>query len=203
MGERRETIVAAAAAVMCRKGFHETSVEDVIKESGLCGKGHFYHYFKSKEELGYAVLRHQFAHFAERSLAVLRDPTKGPLERLEEFIDTVMVTSERDGDDPCGALAMEMADKHEGFRQQVDALFERWTAQIEALFWEARPQFGEYVDISRLARFTVATLEGALFTSRVRRDPGVSADVMAELKRYVASQLRERERVFAAPIIDR
>ena len=50
----------AATAVMRRQGFGDTSINEVIREAGLCGKGHFYHYFKSKEELGYAVLKLQF-----------------------------------------------------------------------------------------------------------------------------------------------
>jgi AcrR family transcriptional regulator len=49
MKDRRTQIVEAATAVMRRQGFSDTSIDDVIRESGLCGKGHFYHYFKSKE----------------------------------------------------------------------------------------------------------------------------------------------------------
>ena len=49
MKDRRTQIVEAASAVMRRQGFGDTSIDEVIRESGLCGKGHFYHYFKSKE----------------------------------------------------------------------------------------------------------------------------------------------------------
>ena len=63
---------------------------DVIRETGLSGKSHFYHYFKSKEELGYAVLNRQFERFAERGLAILREPMIDPLERLYLFIDSVV-----------------------------------------------------------------------------------------------------------------
>ena len=64
-----------------------TSVDDVIKGAKLSGKSHFYHYFKSKEELGYEVLNRQFERFAERGLAILREPMIDPLERLNLFID--------------------------------------------------------------------------------------------------------------------
>ena len=141
--DRRAEIVDAAAAVMTQKGYQQTSVDDVIREAGLCGKGHFYHYFRSKEELGYAVLRHQFELFAEHGLGVLRDPVLPPLERLERFIDWVVEGhAERgccEGVSPCGALATEMSEQHEGFRRHVDALFDRWAGQLQALLWEARP----------------------------------------------------------------
>ena len=76
MKDRRTQIIEAATAVMVRQGFGDTSIDEVIRESGLCGKGHFYHYFKSKEELGYAVLKLQFESFAERGLTALREPTR-------------------------------------------------------------------------------------------------------------------------------
>lgn len=195
-------IVDAAAVVMGRQGFQQTSVEDVIREAGLCGKGHFYHYFKSKEELGYAVLRHQFETFAEKGLAVLRDPLLPPLDRLNRFVDWVVESQEErgccEGVSPCGALATEMAEQHEGFRRHVDTLFERWTAQLQALLWEARPLLVDGVDTEGLARFMVATLEGALFMSRVKREVSVLQGIARDLKRYVASHVRPVERVDGA-----
>jgi TetR/AcrR family transcriptional regulator, transcriptional repressor for nem operon len=194
MRDRRTHIIEAASAVMARQGYQQTSVDDVIKEAGLCGKAHFYHYFKSKEELGHAVLRHQFERFTERGLALLRDPMVEPLERLNLFIDTVVASqAERGctGAGPCGMIAAEMVEMHEGFRQSVEVLFERWTAQLQALLWEARPQLKEDVDIARLARFIVATLEGALFMSRVKREITVLEGIAADLKRFVASHVRD------------
>ena len=57
---------------MRRQGFGDTSIAAEIRADGQCGPGHFYHYFKSKEELGYAVLKLQFEDFAERGLVALR-----------------------------------------------------------------------------------------------------------------------------------
>ncbi len=201
MGDRRAQIVDAATAVMTSRGFQQTSVDDVIREAGLCGKAHFYHYFKSKEELGYAVLRHQFESFADEGLGILRDPLVDPVERLDRFLDWI-VESNNDCDcsvmGPCGGLAAEMARQHEGFRKQIDAVFEGWTAQLQALLWEARSQLCSDSDPERMARFMVATLEGAFFMSRVKQESTVLAGVATELKRYVTSQLRETPRVSVA-----
>jgi len=196
MKDRRTQIVEAATAVMRRQGFSDTSIDEVIRESGLCGKGHFYHYFKSKEELGYAVLKLQFDSFAELGLTALRDPTVEPIERLMRFIDAVISAQSPSGctiGTPSGELPTEMASLHEGFKRLVDALFQRWTDQIEALLWEARPKLTEDADTARLARFIVATLAGARFMARVKGDAANGADIGTELKRSVWSYARERE----------
>jgi TetR/AcrR family transcriptional repressor of nem operon len=194
MRDRRTQIVDAATKLIARQGFQQTSVDDVIREAGLCGKGHFYHYFKSKEELGSAVLRRQFERFADRGLAILREPMTGPLERLDLFIDATVASQAERGCPagcPFGNFAAEMAESHEGFRQQVEAVFERWASQIQALLWEARPQLKDDVDIARLARFIVATLEGAMLMSRVKRAIDVMEGIAADLKRFIAMHVRD------------
>jgi TetR/AcrR family transcriptional repressor of nem operon len=194
VSDRRIQILDAAAHLISERGFTLTSIDDVIRESRLSGKSHFYHYFKSKEELGYAVLNRQFERFADRGLAILREPMIDPLERLDLFIDSlVALQAERGckGGSPFGSLAAEMADAHEGFRKRIDVVFERWASQIQSLLWEARSQLNEEVDAARLSRFIIATLEGALLMSRVNRDIAVLQAIAADLKRFIAMHVRD------------
>ena len=192
--ERRAEILDTAARLIAEQGFTQTSVEDVIREARLSGKSHFYHYFRSKEELGYEVLNRQFERFAERGLAILREPMIDPMERLNLFIDSLVTVQAAQGCKrgcPFGNLAAEMADAHEGFRARIETVFERWAGQIQSLLWEARGQLGDDVDAARLSRFIIATLEGALLMSRVQRDVSVLQGIAADLKRFVASHVRE------------
>ena len=192
--DRRSEILDAAAQLITERGFRETSVDDVIKSSKLSGKSHFYHYFKSKEELGYEVLNRQFERFAERGLAILREPMIDPLERLYLFLDTVVAAQAQrgfKGGSPFGNLAAEMADAHEGFRKRIEIVFERWASQIQSLLWEARPQLVDEVDAARLSRFIIATLEGALLMSRVQRDLAMLQGIVADLKRFIGMHLRD------------
>jgi TetR/AcrR family transcriptional regulator, transcriptional repressor for nem operon len=195
VNQRRTQILDAAATLMGRQGFSATSIDDVIRESRLSGKSHFYHYFRSKEELGYEVLDRQFERFAERGLAILREPMIDPLERLHLFIDSLVAAhAERgcQGGSPFGSLASEMADAHEGFRLRIAQVFSRWASQIQSLLWEARPQMTDDLDSVRLSRFVIAALEGGLMMSRVKRDIGVLEGIAADLKRYIASYVRDQ-----------
>ncbi len=193
MNTRRIQILDAASELIAEKGFVQTSVDDVIARAGLSGKSHFYHYFKSKDELGHEVLARQFDVLGERGLAILREPTLDPIERLLVFIDSVVaIQAERGlkGGSPFGALATEMAEKNEGFRIRIARVFRNWTTEIAGLLRQAQDRLEEEADPSRLARFIVATLEGATTMARMKRDVSVMHGVATDLKRFVASQVR-------------
>jgi TetR/AcrR family transcriptional regulator, transcriptional repressor for nem operon len=192
--DRRTQILDAAATLIAERGFTSTSVDDVIRGAKLSGKSHFYHYFKSKEELGYEVLNRQFERFAERGLAILREPMIDPLERLNLFIDAIVALQAESGGrrgSPFGNLAAELADAHEGFRVRIEAVFERWASQIRSLLWEARPQLHDDVDAVRLSRFIIAALEGAVLMTRVKRDMSVLEGIAIDLKRFILMHVRD------------
>jgi TetR/AcrR family transcriptional regulator, transcriptional repressor for nem operon len=196
VSNRRIAILDAAARIINERGFTHTSVEDLIAATGLSGKSHFYHYFPSKEALGLAVLDRQFDRFTERGLAILSEPMIDPLDRLTLFIDTLVALQRERGTgygSPFGNMAGELADVHEGFRKRLDQVFERWATQIEALLEEQRPQLREGVNTARLARFVIAALEGGMLMTRVTRDVTVMEGIGEDLKRFIATHLRDGE----------
>ncbi len=189
----RDRIVDAAAGLIAERGFKATSVDDVIAQAGLSGKSHFYHYFESKDALGYEVLSRQFERFTERGLVILREPMIDPIERLYLFIDSLVAVQTERGfriGSPFGNLATEMAEMHEGFRERLAAVFDRWAAQLQGLLWEARPILTEDADPARLSRFIIATLEGAMLLSKVNRDAEMLRGIAEDLKRFVSSHTR-------------
>jgi TetR/AcrR family transcriptional repressor of nem operon len=190
---RRIAILDAAASLINQQGFSRTSVEELIDAAGLSGKSHFYHYFKSKDELGYEVLERQFSRVAERGLALLREPMIQPMDRLTLFIDTMVALQRERGTrhgSPFGNLAGELADSHEGFRRRLDAVFETWATALTSLLDEMRPQLRDGTDTTRVAHFIVAAIEGGMLLARVKRDSHVMANIGDDLKEYVAMQLR-------------
>lgn len=190
---RRTQILDAASELIAEKGFVQTSVADVISHAGLSGKSHFYHYFKSKEEFGHEVLARQFDVLGERGIAILREVSLDPLERLYRFIDSVVAIQAERGmksGSPFGALAAEMAEKEEGFRVRIARVFRSWTEEIAGLLTQAAGQLEEDADPMRLARFVVATLEGATTMARMKRDMSVMHGVATDLKRFVAGHAR-------------
>lgn len=196
MTARRTQILDAAAALITERGFQQTSVDDLIECAGLSGKSHFYHYFKSKEELGYEVLGRQFDLVAEKGLTILREPTLEPIERLNLFIDSIVAVYAEKGSrcgSPFGLLATEMAEKDEGFRLRIAQVFRGWSSQIQSLLEELGDQLTDEAEPQRLARFIIATLEGATQMARMKRDVSIVYGVAVDLKRFIAGHVRKLE----------
>jgi TetR/AcrR family transcriptional regulator, transcriptional repressor for nem operon len=192
VSDTRLRILDAAARLISQNGFAQTTVDDVISAAGLSGKSHFYHHFKSKEALGYGVLDRTFERFTERGLAMLREPMIEPADRLALFIESIATLAEERegrGGSPFGAWVSEVADSHEGFRTRLDAMFDRWSRQIQSLLWELRPQMRAGVDEARLANFIIAALEGGMLLAKVKRSPAVMHAIGDDLKRFVATHL--------------
>ncbi len=195
MNPRRLQILDAAATLFNEKGFAQTSVDEVIHAASLSGKSHFYHYFKSKEELGLEVIGRQFELMAEKGAAILREPSIDALERLNLFIDSVVALQVESGSkcgSPFGMLGAEMAERDEGFRLRIALSFREWIEQIQSLLESVRDQLTDDAEPRRLARFIVATLEGATQIARMKRDVSVIHGIALDLKRFIASQHRRK-----------
>jgi TetR/AcrR family transcriptional repressor of nem operon len=187
----REAVIAAAMRLIPVHGYNAMALDDVLRESGV-GKGNFYYHFKSKEDLGHAILDQIVDGFLERTLApCFADPDGAPLGQIRCFLDRVVEAQrERNCVGGCvmGNLASELSDIHEGFRTRLATLFTAWQARLATALDSARRR-GELAsgsDPETVARFVVASLEGAILLAKVSKDIRVMEQCVGELKRYLA-----------------
>jgi len=186
----RDQILDAAARLIHVRGYHATSLDDVLRESGV-GKGNFYYYFKSKEDLGYAILDRAARGLVERSLGPsFADPEASPLDQIRAFLNRVLETQRQRnciGGCVMGNLASELSDVHEGFRTRLAGIFDIWRTHLaEALSRaQARGQIRATADVSRLAQFLVAGLEGGILLSKVSKDITVMERCVEELVQHL------------------
>lgn len=68
--ERRAQIIQAALACFTRKGYNNTTMDDIVTKSGL-SKGTLYWYFKSKDDLFVQAIASFFVDWGEESVAAL------------------------------------------------------------------------------------------------------------------------------------
>jgi len=82
--EMREHILDVARALMTHKGYTAVGLNEVLSTAGV-PKGSFYHYFKSKEEFGQALLDVYFAEYLSRIEPILRQQPTGAQSLLKYF----------------------------------------------------------------------------------------------------------------------
>jgi TetR/AcrR family transcriptional regulator, transcriptional repressor for nem operon len=186
----RDQILDAASRIIHLRGYHCTSLDDVLRESNV-GKGNFYYYFKSKEDLGYAIIDRVVKSFVDRILEpAFGDGTGNPLDQIAAFLDRV-VDAQRErrgvGGCPMGNLACELSDVHEGFRQRLAGIFALWHARMTAVLQRGQAMGDLRADFDPVgaAQFLVAALEGALLMTKVTRDVSVLEKCADELNNHL------------------
>jgi AcrR family transcriptional regulator len=80
--ERRHQLMTQAAVLFADRGYHPTSVADIVDALGV-GKGVFYWYFPSKEELFVEILRDAQYRLRKRQQAEIGDEPD-PILRIEK-----------------------------------------------------------------------------------------------------------------------
>lgn len=86
--ERRRQLMDHATSRFAERGYHPTSVAEIVSSLGV-GKGVFYWYFSSKEELFLEILR-EAQHELRRAQSLAIGDEPDPLRRIEAGIRATM-----------------------------------------------------------------------------------------------------------------
>jgi len=195
--QTREAILEVATRLIQIKGYKATSLDDVLRESGV-GKGSFYYYFKSKEDLGHAILDSLVGSFIERTVEpCFADEAGHPMDQIRCFLDRVLHTQRECncvGGCPLGNLASELSDVHEGFRARLAEVFSAWRQRLTQVLRRGRDRGDVRPDCrpEDVAQFLVASLEGAILLTKVAKDIAVMEQCVSEMKRYLAGYEERR-----------
>ncbi len=188
-GDARTRLLEAARAVIRRKGFAATTVDDLCTEASVT-KGAFFHHFKSKEDLGVAA-----AHFwAETTTAFFKvAPYHGPddpLERVLAYVDFRKSIIEGDmAEWTClvGTMAQEVYGSFPAIRDACADSILGHAATLEPDIQSAMDARGMSPDwtAASLARHTQTVLQGAFILAKATNDRAMALESVDHLKRYI------------------
>jgi len=173
--DTRSDIIKIGTELISRQGYNATGIEMVLKEAGV-PKGSFYHYFKSKEEFGLAVMDVFADYYSQRMTALLQDTALSPLTRIRRLLEGSL---ERFSRNQCskgcliGNLGQEMADQNERFRARLDEIFDDWRRLFAACLSEAQAakELDSRLEAEALASFILSGWEGAILRAKVMKSP--------------------------------
>src|ERR1700688_5307594 len=131
--DKRTRLIETAMKLAYRNGFRETSLAD-IAEAAHVPVGNVYYYFKTKEELGEAVVERRLAQFRELREEI--DRLSSPKQRLFAFVESIHGNREKlaRGGCPLGGLCSELHKEGGALAKKSAALFTEPMGWLEEQF---------------------------------------------------------------------
>lgn len=187
----RELLLDAAEREIHLHGFQGASLARLLAETGLT-KGAFYHHFPSKQALGYAIVEERLN---QMITGMWIEPLRQHTNPLLGMIAVIREASEQLGDElvrmgcPLNNLAQEMSPIDEGFRQRIARVYDRWHRSIvEGLLrGQGAGLVRTDIDCDAVARFIIASIEGALGMAKNAQNPAILVQCGVALSGYINS----------------
>jgi AcrR family transcriptional regulator len=187
--DARQRLVQAALKLFATRGYHNTSISDILRESG-CTRGLLYYYFSSKEELGYAALDEWIRLFIEQGAASHLRTDEHPIDRLLKVVEDLPVGLRLDpGGSITIAIGARMAAVHEGFRQRLLARLSPIVDGTEQMLRKgtADGQIADRVDPRQLAHIAAIMAHGIQMAGLLGQDEVISEDARRWIRDYLNS----------------
>ena len=171
--DTRNALVWCGTELLTERGFQITGIDEVLKRVGV-PKGSFYHYFKSKDHFGHAVIDNYEAYYAKKMDRIFGDSSQSPLQRLVNFTANAkngMVKFDFKRGCLIGNLGQELAALDTQFRERLEGVLVSWEKRIAECLSESI-DIGELApgqDPQALSRFFWVGWEGAILRSKLMR----------------------------------
>ncbi|QEX24637.1 TetR family transcriptional regulator [Hypericibacter adhaerens] len=178
----RRRIVKAAATEFRRHGISETGLSELMAAAGLTHGG-FYRHFDSKEQLVAEACAAAVEPEVDSFLAVCSQ--KCEQKALEALAANYLSTKHRDdpsGGCPFAALGSELARSDEHTRATATASFTKLVDMVAARLDKTKPEVAK-----QRALVALSLMIGALTLSRIVNDPKLSADILRQAKKQIAT----------------
>ncbi|GAA0793573.1 TetR/AcrR family transcriptional regulator [Marinobacterium sediminicola] len=169
--ETRQALIQAGLAILTEKGYSAVGIDQILRSVNV-PKGSFYHYFKSKEAFGQALIDAYAEYFARKLDRFLLNTDIAPLQRLRNFIDDAgqgMARYAFRRGCLVGNLGQEMSLLPESFREQLSGVFEDWQQRTARCLRDAQAQneIPADLDCEHLAAWFWIGWEGAVLRAKL------------------------------------
>jgi AcrR family transcriptional regulator len=158
----QERILNAAETLFSRKGYYDTSMDEIVSGSGL-SKGAIYGYFRSKEDLFLALQEHQQASGFEQIKSMF-SPKETAKSKLVKIIDLVFASQAECSKEDC-RIVFEFwvaAPRIKSLQGRMNSRYKKSHRFLASIIKEGiiNGEFRQDVDADSLTSLLMATLDG-------------------------------------------
>ena len=187
----KEKLLDAAQRLMLAKGYPATTVDEICEAAGLT-KGSFFHYFRSKEDLGKEALDRFYTQSNQAIGDAPFHKNTDPLKRVYGYVDFIIqMFKHPQAPNACliGNFSLELSDTHPAFRALCAHYFGQWAKFLKKDLDEAKKKYApkSSFDTQSLAEHCVAIIEGSFILGKAQQDKKVLENNLKHYKHYLKS----------------
>jgi len=168
----RGKILESARELFNAKGFSTTTINDLVEATGM-QKGALYFHFPGKD----AIAREVLAEATDEFMGFLDNALGGgnPGASLDNFFRCALekhLATGFVGGCIFGNTALEMSDSNPEFAEAIEKVFDEWICRVGIAVSDAQGRGQIRTDIASesLAKHIIATIEGGIMMSRLKKD---------------------------------
>jgi len=171
--DTKEAILAAGHALIIEKSYNGCGLKEILDKAGV-PKGSFYHYFKSKEDFGLALIERAQDQTHDFMREFLRDRKYSPLQRINNWFKRIQQFHEEEGID-CECLVpkliLEQSQLSENMRGGIKCAQDLMHSMMAQTIREAQQEgeVNEKLDPHKTAAFLFNASHGAAIQMQVER----------------------------------
>ncbi|WP_289062887.1 TetR/AcrR family transcriptional regulator [uncultured Zobellia sp.] len=185
----RNTILQKAFQLIYKKGYQTTSIDEIIATTQVT-KGAFYYHFKTKDEMGIAIINEIVKPEIQSAFLAPLQNSKNPTEGIHALIKSLLLETpflQFENGCPISNLAQEMTPWNPKFSEALNELVMEWQTSLEniiqmgidsgALSGNANPK--------QVAHFILSGYWGVRNLGKIFNSADIYHSYLEELKTYL------------------
>ncbi len=171
--DTRELLLNSAFTSFYKHGYQGANIAAILKEVGI-NKGSMYHFFKSKKDLGLAVLKERI----ERNLVAKYEKILEDDHALKQLFDTLRAAPETlIYGCPLNKMSQEMLYIDSDFKRLLSTVYESFEQVIEKILVKEN-----VTHTKSTARLIISTYEGALMIYHLNQNKEQFREILSRLE---------------------
>ena len=183
--KKREIILASALTVMTKKGYYNSTIDDIVKESNM-SKGAIYHYFSSKKEVYLDVIDYWERKYTD-IMAEEVNKQKTAMKSLKTLFKTFGEQMKKDPTPyECLSIFWSISRNDKDFKNAMQKVYNRFQKAIELII-ETGIKNKEFkrVDPKTAALALILNIEGIFWFTLYKSKAGDASVYMDTISDYI------------------
>lgn len=185
----RLTILQKAFELIYVKGYLTTSVDEIIATTKVT-KGAFYYHFKTKDEMGLAILREILKPALTDSFIRPLQSQQNPISTIYDLMYGLLMENEFlkvEYGCPAANFTHEMTPWNADFRKVLDEITREWQTAMVAVLESGKNQgfIRQDVDAAQTTLFIMSSYWGIRNFGKLENSKNIYLPYLKELKRYL------------------